>query len=323
MATNYPSSIQTFGDPISTDTLSGHAALHTDINDTVEAIQNKLGVDGDTDVTTVDRRVALLELEITPTGSLMMFAGSSAPSGWLLCNGAEVPRTGIYADLFAVVGTTYGVGNGSTTFNVPDLRNRAPVGSGSSYTLGQEFGLTTDSFTIGSGNLPPHTHTLNDHTHSLNGHTHSLNNHTHSLNDHTHDVDPSEVTVTTASNNGYVVNRLIGYTGSYVALYDGNNNGYGDGLDGYGTYKAGGVFPGMAISGSDFSHEHEVTVNVGNTPSTGPSNNSTGGNNDSTGGNNDNTGGNNNDTSNGGFANSSISVDIIQPSLGINFIIKV
>lgn len=287
MATNYPSSIQTFGDPISTDTLSGHAALHTDINDTVEAIQNKLGVDGDTDVTTVDRRVALLELEITPTGSLMMFAGSSAPSGWLLCNGAAVPRTGIYADLFAVVGTTYGVGNGSTTFNVPDLRNRAPVGSGSSYTLGQEFGLTTDSFTIGTGNLPPHTHTLNNHTHTLGNHTHTFD-HEHGVSvsggDHEHGTDPPT--------DGFVTQDNAGTNGAVQT-------------------GAGGFY---AYNQATTAHSGDLTL-TGSTTSTTPDS--------TTSGNNDNTGGNSDDTSNGGFANSSISVDIIQPSLGINFIIKV
>jgi len=286
MATNYPSSIQTFGDPISTDTLSGHAALHTDINDTVEAIQNKLGVDGDTDVTTVDRRVALLELEITPTGSLTMFAGSSAPSGWLLCNGTAVSRT-TYADLFAVVGTTYGVGNGSTTFNLPDLRNRAPVGSGSSYTLGQEFGSTTDSFTIASANLPPHTHTLNNHTHNLGNHTHTFD-HSHNVSvsggDHEHGTDsPADgfVTQDDAGTNGAVQTG----SGGFYAYNQANTANSGD----------------LTLTGSTTSLTPDSI----------------------TSGNNDSTGGNSDDTSDGNFANSSIGVDIVQPSLGINFIVKV
>lgn len=300
MATNYPTSIQTFGDPISTDTLSGHAALHTDINDTVEAIQNKLGVDGDTDVTTVDRRVALLELEITPAGSLTMFAGSSAPSGWLLCNGAEHSRT-TYADLFAVVGTTYGVGNGSTTFNVPDLRNRAPVGSGSSYTLGQEFGATTDSFTIASGNLPRHTHDLNGHTHSLGNHTHSLGNHTHTF-DHSHDVSVS---------GGNHQHGTDSPADSFVTQDNAGTNGA--------VQTGSGGF--YAYNQATTAHSGDLTL-TGSTTSISPDS-ITSGNNGNTGGNNDNTGGNSDNTSDGGFANSSIGVDIIQPSLGINFIIKV
>lgn len=58
-----------------------------------------------------------------PTGVLQDFAGTSAPDGWLLCDGSEVSRTE-YAALFAVIGTTYGVGDGSTTFNLPDERGQ-------------------------------------------------------------------------------------------------------------------------------------------------------------------------------------------------------
>lgn len=63
----------------------------------------------------------------TPTGALMPFAGSSAPSGWLLCFGQQVSRS-TYAALFAVLGTAYGTGDGSTTFNLPDLRGRTVAG---------------------------------------------------------------------------------------------------------------------------------------------------------------------------------------------------
>lgn len=59
----------------------------------------------------------------TPSGVIAPFAGSAAPSFWLLCYGQAVSRT-TYADLFAAIGTTYGVGDGSTTFNLPDLRGR-------------------------------------------------------------------------------------------------------------------------------------------------------------------------------------------------------
>lgn len=62
-----------------------------------------------------------------PVGEVTAFAGSSAPSGWLLCYGQAVSRT-TYAALFAVIGTTYGTGDGSTTFNIPDLRGRTVAG---------------------------------------------------------------------------------------------------------------------------------------------------------------------------------------------------
>lgn len=58
---------------------------------------------------------------VPPPGTVMFFAANSAPSGWLKANGSAISRTA-YANLFNVVGTLYGVGNGSTTFNLPDLR---------------------------------------------------------------------------------------------------------------------------------------------------------------------------------------------------------
>jgi microcystin-dependent protein len=62
-----------------------------------------------------------------PTGSIAAYAGASAPTDWLLCDGSAVNRT-TYAALFAAISITYGSGDGSSTFNVPDLRGRVPVG---------------------------------------------------------------------------------------------------------------------------------------------------------------------------------------------------
>lgn len=81
-----------------------------------------------------------------PIGSIVSYGGATAPSGWLLCQGQAISRT-IYAELFAVIGTAYGSGDGSTTFNLPDLRETIPVGVGENdvqtiadhdvYTLGE------------------------------------------------------------------------------------------------------------------------------------------------------------------------------------------
>ena len=76
------------------------------------------------------------------TGMIIMYAADSAPTGFLLCNGQAVSRT-TYADLFAIVGTTYGAGDGSTTFNTPDLRSSFPVG----------FGQKTKAFTFVDGDV--------------------------------------------------------------------------------------------------------------------------------------------------------------------------
>nr|DAI16273.1 MAG TPA: tail collar fiber protein [Caudoviricetes sp.] len=71
----------------------------------------------------------------TPVGTVMMIAGSSIPSGFLLCNGAAISRT-TYAKLFAAIGTMYGAGDGATTFNLPDMRDRFAEGAGGTYSVG-------------------------------------------------------------------------------------------------------------------------------------------------------------------------------------------
>jgi microcystin-dependent protein len=68
-------------------------------------------------------RTAFLKKRLPPIGEVTMFAGSTAPYGYLICNGAQVSRS-TYSDLFAIVGTSFGQGNGTTTFHLPDLRGR-------------------------------------------------------------------------------------------------------------------------------------------------------------------------------------------------------
>lgn len=70
---------------------------------------------------------AWVDVGLLPAGVIAPYAGSAAPSGWLLCHGQAVSRT-TFAALFTAIGTTYGSGDGSTTFNLPDLRGRVPVG---------------------------------------------------------------------------------------------------------------------------------------------------------------------------------------------------
>lgn len=112
---------------------------------------------------------------IIPTGSVLAFSGSSAPTNFLLCDGSAVSRS-TYAALFSLVGTTYGVGDGSTTFNVPNLKGRTIIGvdSGAAVltaapTRGTALG--EEKHTLITGELPVHTHTINDtgHTHTVSG----------------------------------------------------------------------------------------------------------------------------------------------------------
>lgn len=73
---------------------------------------------------------------IIPVGAASLFFGASAPTGWLFCDGSAVSRT-TYAALFTAIGTTYGTGNGTTTFNLPDLRGRIPMGAGTGARSGE------------------------------------------------------------------------------------------------------------------------------------------------------------------------------------------
>lgn len=106
-----------------------------------------------------------------PAGTVASFAGSTAPAGWLLCNGAAVSRT-TYAALYAAVGTTYGAGDGSTTFNVPDARGRAIIGAGAGTGLtNRALGATggAETHTLTESEMPVHSHGVTD-----PGHVHAI-----------------------------------------------------------------------------------------------------------------------------------------------------
>jgi len=94
-------------------------------------------------------------------GEIMIFSGNFAPVGWMMCQGQTLPITS-YQALFAIIGTFYG-GNGTTNFQLPDLRGRVPVGFGqgaglSSYNLGQVGGVENETLTIPQ--MPLHNHTF-------------------------------------------------------------------------------------------------------------------------------------------------------------------
>lgn len=110
----------------------------------------------------------------SPSGMISMFGGSSAPSGWLLCDGQAVSRT-TYSALFSAIGTTYGSGNGSTTFNVPNLSGRVPVGLNGSDTSFDALGETG-----GHKETQSHTHAGASHTHTGTTATEGAHTHTYS-----------------------------------------------------------------------------------------------------------------------------------------------
>lgn len=95
-------------------------------------------------------------------GTILLFGFNSAPRGWALCNGQLLPIAQNQA-LFSLLGTMYG-GNGQTTFGLPDLRGRVPMGFGqrpglSNYAIGETGG--SETVTLTQAQLPAHTHTVN------------------------------------------------------------------------------------------------------------------------------------------------------------------
>lgn len=144
-----------------------------------------------------------LQSSITPVGVIRFFSGSVIPDGWLLCDGSTINRRA-YNNLFNVIGTTYGSGNSNTTFTLPDMRGRIPIGVGSgvgltSRTLASTTGAET--VTLSESNMASHTHTTTVGTQSAN-HTHTGTSGGHSAG-HTHSYGTP-----------------IGTTGSQVGIID-------------------------------------------------------------------------------------------------------
>jgi microcystin-dependent protein len=102
--------------------------------------------------------------DTTPIGCVQPYAGATAPNGWLLCDGSAVSRT-TYAALFGVCGTTYGAGNGSTTFNLPNLTDKVAYGTGSN-ARGATGGAST--VTLSVSQIPAHSHSPSG------GHSHTV-----------------------------------------------------------------------------------------------------------------------------------------------------
>lgn len=126
-----------------------------------------------------------LALLLTPVGGILSWSAATAPSKWELCYGQEISRT-TYADLFAVIGTTYGVGDGIATFNLPDCRGRLIAGKdnmGDGTSANRLTGLTggvNGDVLAATGGAQTHTIVLAE-IPPLSGVTDSTGNHTHAI----------------------------------------------------------------------------------------------------------------------------------------------
>ena len=139
--------------------------------------EDNFASDSDTALATQQSIKAYIASQLTastPAGVITPYAGTSAPTGYLLCHGQAVSRT-TYADLFSAISTTYGIGDGSSTFNLPDLRGRVVAGqddmggTSANRLTNQSGGLDGDTLGATGG---AETHTLT--TAQLPSHSHSI-----------------------------------------------------------------------------------------------------------------------------------------------------
>lgn len=161
---------------------------------------------------------------VLPVGLMVSWAGDAAPSGWLLCAGQAISRTGTNSALFALLGTTYGSGDGSTTFNLPDCRGRVVIGPDN--MGGAAAGRISDALIGSTGGVSGHTLTDSEMpSHSHGGVTNTMN----AAGAHSH----AGQVVYKSNNASYSVAAMATYNPAYS------------------------VFP---VADTDTNHEHGVTV---------------------------------------------------------------
>lgn len=187
----------------------------------------------------------VIEALMFQPGDLKVSARSSTPTGWLLCDGSAVSRA-TYSDLFSAIGTAYGTGDGSTTFNVPDYRGRTILGAGTGSSLtARALGDTggAETHTLTTDEIPSHNH---------GGTTGSNGAHTHSGttgSGGSHDHDPGG-----ASSTGFIVASAPGGTAT---------GGAGSGWAQTSSTASAGSHTHSFTTGSSGSHTHSVSSQGG------------------------------------------------------------
>lgn len=220
----------------------------------------------------------------TPIGAGMLWYTNTAPTNWLICDGTAVSRTD-YATLFNLLGTTYGTGDGSTTFNLPNLSQRFPLGKAAAGT-GNTLAAT--------GGAIDHNHSVPGHYHSMtgtgttlatgttgSGHGHATHTsavvdigHTHAASSvsgsvggsdgtHTHDIVARESS--TASTAGSLMRASsTGTLNNVTSTSTGSGHGHSFSLTAAGqTLAATSKSVTGTVGGSDGTHTHNLTGSIG------------------------------------------------------------
>lgn len=239
---------------------------------------------------------------LAPVGSMKMYGGASAPTGWLICDGAEIDRDD-YSALFDVIGTAFGVGDGTDTFNLPDLRGRFPIGLKSSDTdfdaLGETGGAKTINIQHSHITDIQHSHGTHDHVTDIS-HDHGSHNHTQDAHNHGN-VGGTSITTAQMASHRHNVYRVAAFAG-----------GGGSGLN---DTTSGTQVTAMTLTGSGDSHNHSTSNQTATNQTTGVSLGST----NKTSGTASVSLGATDKTSNNGL---STAQTIVNPYQVVNFIIK-
>lgn len=269
--TSHASSDTTYGTGSSTK--YGHVKL-SDATDGTEGESNGVAATPAA-VATVQAAVDALGIDLAlPAGVTVPYAGATSPIGWLLCNGQAVSRTS-YPRLFAAIGTTYGAGDGSTTFNVPDLRECNPVGIGK-----RASGVTNhNELTLGRFQDDQYQ----QHSHGVTGNTGSTQP-TFTGTAHSHNFTP-EGTVSSHSHNftpeGTVSRHYhtFKWTGSHshdtlgISGRSETDEGFGGGIDcnrWYGSNKVGTSSTSITVEGDTTSTRPSFSGTKGTTEGAQP-----------------------------------------------------
>lgn len=227
----YPPSVPVGTRINTTPQVNTHAADHNTIHAALTDIITELGSNPSGDFADVTAHFAV----VCPLGAILPYAGATAPTGWALCDGSTVSRA-TYADLFALIGTTYNTGGeAGTDFRLPDLRSRFITGKGTAAWSDalNESGGSKDAVAVA------HIHTTPDHVHTTADHDHDTSDHYHAFGtsengEHGHNIGDGTQMWYQGAAGGYG-----GWTaGVGNAQITGGWNGYGY-SGGYNPYAAG------------------------------------------------------------------------------------